>query len=187
MTNYNLQNADPDKLIKTQSYKSAKLTLHSLHKTSVVTKTTILADISGSMSGHKLSCLKDALHKVWRPGIAGIAFNNAVWSFNEQDISQLSVSGTTKMLEALREAWQLNPGHIVLLTDGFADSGANRVLNVVAIHPQPPIDTIGIGDYDKDLLRRIAELTGGRFMDVNDPIQLSQTLQKLLDYRPNSL
>ena len=167
-----------------------KLTLQSLRPKSVLTKTVILADISGSMSGHKMNCLKDALHKVWSPHIEGIAFESNLWSFGKQDINQLQAQGTTHMKEALIEAWSTNPGHIVLLTDGYANGGSSEVLDEVRHHPTPPIDTVGIGghgDYDRQMLEQIALLTNGRFMDVAEPLKLTETLEELLQLESGKL
>jgi len=189
---YDLETKDPDKLVAKQKMKKTNhLTLHARRLPTNQPKTVILADVSSSMSGQKLNCLKDALHKVWRPNMEGIAFESELWAFEKADIDKLRTAGSTNMHDALLEGWKINPEHMVLITDGYADGGAEQILQRVRQHARPPIDTIGISvqgsQYDAELLREIAQLTGGRFMDVNEPLQLSIALQHLLDYRPESL
>ena len=178
-----LTNAQTNNIIAQQTRKKTQsLTLQTLKpKSSTGSKSTILADISGSMYGEPLQQLKKALKKVWRPGITGIAFNSNIYSFEEQDIDTLPATGSTDMIGALSEGWKLESGHMILITDGHPDGGASEVLRNVRLHPTPPIDTIGVGTgYDADLLKQIAELTGGKFMDVSQPLLLTQTLELLL-------
>ena len=166
---------------------SKTLTLRKLNssKSSHSQKTTLLADISGSMNGSPLSELKRALHKVWSPAISGIAFGSDLYSFTGEDIDLLHTSGSTNMIGALREGWSIESSHIILMTDGYPDGGGEGVLQEVRRHPEPPIDTVGIGSgYAEDLLRQIASLTGGRFMDVSQPFMLTQTLEQLLLNKP---
>jgi len=173
--------------------KKESITLKSLNLVVQQNKGTILlADISGSMSGEKMQGLKDALSTVWKPGIQGIAFNHELYELMEQDIQFLDASGTTEMLDALQEAWSRNPSHMILLTDGQPNNGTKEVLQEVSHHTDTPIDTVGIGKhggygYDADFLREIARLTGGRFTDVGEPMKLTETLQFLLDYTPDSI
>jgi hypothetical protein len=134
------------------------------------------------MDGTPLDELKKALKTIWKPSIQGIAFNSEVYSFSQQDIDSLPATGGTEMLPALQEAWNLSPSHIILLTDGHPGESSHTILTQVSLHPTPPIDTIGLGSgYGKDLLQEISRLTKGRFMDVFDPLQLTQTFQFLLE------
>jgi hypothetical protein len=185
-----LTTTDPTKLVPRQTMqKRTTLSLHHLQRAHSGTgKTVILADISGSMSGHKLSCLQDALDKVWCHGVTGIAFNSQLYSFSRSDIFKLYARGTTDMLGALQEAWKTAADHIILLTDGQPDGGASEIVSVVTDHPTPPIDTIGIGaDCDHTLLQDISRLTHGRYNDVQDPLQLTNTIRLMLDFRPDDL
>lgn len=183
-----LTTTDQSKLVSRQTMQKRKtLSLHQLTKTQS-NKTVILADISGSMGGHKLDCLKDALNKVWRPGVTGIAFNHQIWAFEQSDISRINATGATNMHDALLESWKIEPRHIILLTDGQPDRGPSEVLDIVLSHPHPPIDTIGIGDdCDHSLLKEISRLTRGRYNNVQDPLQLTETMRLMLDFRPDDL
>jgi hypothetical protein len=180
----NLSTIDPTKIIKSQSLKSPKkMTLQrlTLAKTPALGKTCILADISGSMWGTPLGELKKALKTVWKPGFSGIAFNSDVYSFSESDISTLPAEGGTCLLPPLQEAWNMSPVHIILMTDGQPSEHESDILEEVSLHKTPPIDTIGLGTFNKHLLQEIARLTKGKFMDVLDPHLLTQTFQFLLE------
>jgi len=182
----NLQNIDNQSLIPRQVLKP-KQTLSLAHlRRAATNRTIILADISGSMMGDKLNNLKKALEKVWRPGISGIAFESELWEFTQADIYALSARGSTNMHDALQEAWLRQQDHIVLLTDGQPNGGPDEILALVRQHPKPPIDTIGIGrDCNHDMLKEISRITGGRYNDVQDPLQLTQTMTLLLSLRPD--
>jgi len=184
---YDLEEKDTSKLIHKQSLQGAKkLTLRDTlkAKTPMRTSTYILADISGSMDGEKMDSLRKALHDVWRPGIHGIAFESEVYDFDEEDIDQLCVAGSTNMLDALLAGWEDSASHIILLTDGHPDQSESEILNHVRSHTNTPIDTIGIGSgrsaYNADFLKMISELTGGRFNSCNKPLLLSEVMQDLL-------
>lgn len=194
MQKFDLTETDADKLVNKQTLKAKHLTLKTIKSSNHTTsEVLLLVDISGSMSGEKLDNLKKALMTVWNPGVKAIGFESSLWEIERSDIQNLTAHSSTYMLAALQEAWSQNPTHIVLLTDGEPTDGTKQeILAQVGEHPKPPIDTIGIGhrngrDYSPDFLKEISRLTGGRFMDVGEPIQLTQTLKYLLDYKPTSL
>jgi len=189
-----LQNTSTQPTVARQTVKKQQsLTLRTLNKDTTKQKgTVILADISGSMRGEKIQNLRKALKKVWRPGIEGIAFCTGMYELREEDISSLDTSGCTAMLAPLQEAWSRSPSHIILLTDGEPDEDKSTILKEVRWHTGIPIDTVGMADssgsyYDPEFLAEIALLTGGRFTDVGEPVQLTDTLQYLLDYKPAGL
>ena len=183
MTQFDLSTTDTARLIAKQTYKPRKpLTLQSLNK-STLSRTIILADISGSMSGEKIHELKRALSTIWRPGLEGIAFESELWAFEQADIQLLQPRGSTNMSQALQEAWNMQPERIILLTDGMPDEGNQAIIGLVQAHPSPPIDTVAIGyDCANSLLQEISRLTGGQFNAVGDPLKLTDTLVKLLEF-----
>lgn len=182
----NLQTTDTSKLVARQTLKPQKtLSLADLRKPTG-TKTIILADISGSMIGTKITNLKTALERIWRPGITGIAFESDLWQFTQKEIHLLSARGSTNMYDALQEAWKLKQDHIILLTDGHPNGGPNAIIAATKLHPHPPIDTIGIGqDCNHAMLQEISRITKGRYNDVQDPVMLTQTMTMLLSFRPD--
>jgi hypothetical protein len=95
-------------------------------------------------------------------------------------VSRLEASGSTAMGDGMRLSAQLLRGIdegtrkvIILLTDGRSNTGSDpREVLVREIIPLGiPIFTIGIGkgvtEYDPDILREIADRTGGEFYEVD--------------------
>ena len=198
MTKFDLDTTNPSiERVSKQSIKGLKqTTLKSITRAKQnlpTTRTLILADISGSMSGEKMRGLKDALNNTLTPGVECIGFEDNMWEIAQADVDHLYSMGGTHMLEALHNAWEKGSSHMVLITDGEpTDANEEQILQEVRLHKEIPIDTIGLGDqgcrnYNPEFLRRIAEITGGRFTDVGQPIKLTNTLQFLLDYKPTGL
>jgi len=186
---------DPSKLVKQQVHTKKHLTLDQLKKqtsslTNAAIKVAIACDISGSMSGYKITEVRRMLKEVHQPHIDAIAFNDDVYLMEPGDFSTLSASGGTAMLACLQELWQHTYKHIILMTDGEPTDGGwgnskPAILTEAAKHTDTPIDTIGIGEhggggYDPDFLRELARITGGRFSDCGEPIQLTSIVQNLL-------
>lgn len=187
-----LQKADESSVTRQTLTKKKAITLQTLKPQALTKGTVLLADISGSMTGGKMRELIDALSSVWNPDMQGVAFNHQLYELTEDDIPFMKSSGTTAMLDALNEAWSRKPKHIILMTDGYPDGGTEEVLGAVRFNTGTPIDTVGIADsagcgYDPKFLWEIASLTGGRFIDVNEPLELTQTLQFLLTYTPDGI
>lgn len=176
--------------VATQHVKGRKLTLQDLKRANmpatVARNIYILCDISGSMSGNKLLALQDALKKVYKPGIKVFAFSDDTYELQESDFPSLGVMGGTYMLNALRETWQCNPRHIILITDGLpTDASEDEILNVANIYKDIPIDTIGISDYGRRgfnarFLEELSTLTGGKFNDCSKPFELTFIIETLL-------
>lgn len=198
MKTYNLTKKEQDLIAKQKLERQNRMTLKTLAKASrspvKYEKTVILGDISGSMAGYKMHELKRCLAEVWGPGLEGIVFGSELWTIEESDIPKLDTAGDTHLFEALCVAWDEHYTHIVLLTDGEpTDECEEEILRVVAErHTDVPIDTVGIGqhghsDYNPEFLRKLAELTGGRFTDCGEPIMLTSIVQHLLEYKPDGL
>jgi len=173
-----------------QSIKGRKVTLADLKRARTpqtqIGNIYIAADISGSMSGSKIYELKRALKATYKPGIKVFAFSDEIYDVQETDFNMLSPTGGTRMLEALRETWDQHPRHIILITDGEpTDASPKDILYAAGNHTNVPIDTIGISEadrrgYDPVFLAELARITGGKFTDCGQPIQLTAIIQTLL-------
>ena len=198
MSDFDLTKTKPDDLIARQKVTKKHLTLDDLKKStqSLQTKSikrAICMDTSGSMAGYKITEVRRMFKELYHPHIDSITFNNDVYLLDKEDFSKLDAVGGTCMLKTLNELWANSYAHIILGTDGEpTDSGEEQILIVAAQHATIPIDTIGIGNkggggYNPDFLRELARITGGRFTDCGEPIQLTSIVENLLLNPPSGM
>lgn len=97
----------------------------------------------------------------------------------QNDISRIQHAGGTNFFPALDMAYQdisvaqARKKHVILLTDGRAESHGVRDLVQAMLAESITVTTVGLGsDTDTDLLRMIAETGGGRFHFAPDPNSL---------------
>ncbi len=97
----------------------------------------------------------------------------------ENDIARIQPGGGTEIFSALDMAYQdmsvvqARRKHVILLTDGRADSQGLRDLVQAMVSESMTVTTVGLGDgADADLLRTIADAGGGRYHAVPDPNSL---------------
>jgi Ca-activated chloride channel family protein len=95
------------------------------------------------------------------------------------DIATIQPGGGTAIFPALDAAYQdisvaqARKKHVILLTDGRADSDGIRDLVAAMIAEGITVTTVGLGDgADSDFLRMIADAGGGRYHHVPDPNSL---------------
>jgi uncharacterized protein with von Willebrand factor type A (vWA) domain len=95
------------------------------------------------------------------------------------EIAQIQPGGGTAIFPALDAAYQdisvvqARKKHVILLTDGRADSHGIRDLVQAMIAENITVTAVGLGDgADGDLLRLIADTGGGRYHHVPDPNSL---------------
>jgi Ca-activated chloride channel family protein len=95
------------------------------------------------------------------------------------EIATIQPGGGTAIFPALDAAYQdisvaqARKKHVVLLSDGRADSQGIRDLVAAMIAESITVTTVGLGDgADADLLRLIADAGGGRYHHVPDPTNL---------------
>jgi Ca-activated chloride channel homolog len=95
------------------------------------------------------------------------------------DIASIQPGGGTAIFPALDAAYQdisvaqARKKHVILLSDGRADSQGIRDLVAAMIAESITVTTVGLGDgADADLLRMIADTGGGRYHHVPDPTNL---------------
>lgn len=97
----------------------------------------------------------------------------------QNELATIQPGGGTAIFPALDAAYQdisvvqARKKHVILLTDGRADSDGIRDLVGSMIAEGITVTTVGLGDgADADFLRLIAEAGGGRYHHVPDPNSL---------------
>jgi Ca-activated chloride channel family protein len=97
----------------------------------------------------------------------------------QNEVATIQPGGGTAIFPALDAAYQdisvvqARKKHVILLTDGRADSDGIRDLVGAMIAEGITVTTVGLGDgADADFLRMIAEAGGGRYHHVPDPNSL---------------
>jgi Ca-activated chloride channel homolog len=97
----------------------------------------------------------------------------------QNEIATIQAGGGTAIFPALDAAYQdisvaqARKKHVILLTDGRADSDGIRDLVGAMIAENITVTTVGLGDgSDADFLRMIADAGGGRYHHVPDPNSL---------------
>lgn len=102
--------------------------------------------------------------------------------FSMVKVATLSLEphGATYYGTALKLALQSEPNRIILLSDGEAGDKTDALAMArICRDRHIRIDTVGIGAEGLDLLRQIAELTGGIFIYANNAAKLQETFAKL--------
>jgi Ca-activated chloride channel family protein len=97
----------------------------------------------------------------------------------QSDVATIQPGGGTAIFPALDAAYQdisvvqARKKHVILLTDGRADSDGIRDLVGAMVSDGITVTTVGLGDgADADFLRMIADAGGGRYHHVPDPNSL---------------
>ena len=101
------------------------------------------------------------------------------------DIARIQPGGGTEIFPALDAAYQdmtvtqARKKHVILLTDGKANSANIRDLVSAMISESITVTTVGLGsDVDEQLLKMIADVGGGRYHAVPDPSSLPRIFTK---------
>lgn len=157
----------------------------------------ILLDTSGSMAGIKIETAKQGalqlLNKI-PPGnkITFITFSSTVNTLIEfadtsgsvgETISSVTAQGNTVLYTALSTAIQIAkkhemPGYIILLTDGNPTDLTNTDAYEKLQFPDGfKVISFGIGDdYNEQLLKILADKTGGILNHIQDPMEIANSL-----------
>lgn len=161
----------------------------------------IVIDRSGSMTGLPLEMAKNAAKAtvgVLAPDdlVEVIAFDTAPTRYVKMqparnrsritgEIARISPGGGTEIFPALDAAYQdmtttaARKKHVILLTDGRAPTNGIHELVSTMTTELISVTTVGLGnDVDDQLLRMIAETSGGHYHAVSDPSQLPRIFTK---------
>lgn len=151
----------------------------------------VIADLSGSMAERafegksRYQCLQEAL-KPFKGRVQVLAFNSRVW---EVDADALPTPDMyTAMHKALDTAIQLEPIHVLLISDGIPDSKPSAIDSATQLANNCIIDTMYIGPQDEtaaiETMKEIAHIGRGRFfnfqIDQQSPALLEAKIDQLL-------
>ncbi|MEM9874411.1 MAG: VWA domain-containing protein [Myxococcota bacterium] len=161
----------------------------------------LVMDRSGSMTGLPMDMAKKAakatVEVLGRDDAIGvIAFDGQPHRYVKMQparngsrirgqISRITPGGGTAIFPALDAAYndmtvfQARKKHVILLTDGKAPSAGIRDLVTAMIAEGITVTTVGLGDdVDEQLLKMIADVGGGNYHQVPDPLSLPRIFTK---------
>lgn len=160
----------------------------------------LVVDKSGSMGGQKIELAKEAARGAVellgpRDFIGVVAFDGSPFWISEivsaaqkglvdERISALSAGGGTNLAPAMQEAYEAlmrtsaRLKHVVILSDGHSTPGDFEGLAQTMASSRITVSTVGIGDADRQLLERIAQVGNGRFYFTNDASAVPQIFAK---------
>ncbi len=154
----------------------------------------IMLDTSHSMAGHKLELAKKgALEYVSRiPGgnkVSLITFSDSVQAYPDANLTdilpQVKATGMTALYSALTSAFEMagksgGSGWILLLTDGHpTDITRPEPYSALKIPPGFRMIEFGIGeDYREDILKALADASGGLLYHITDAQKLPNLMQE---------
>ena len=160
----------------------------------------LVIDRSGSMGGQKMEMAKDAAKSAVellspRDFASVIAFDHASYvvapiqsaaskGIINSAISTIEAAGGTNIYPGLVDAHdQLRRvsaklKHVILLTDGYSEPGDYDGIIRQMVNDQITVSTVGVGDADNELLKRLADSGKGRHYSCDDPQAIPQIFAK---------
>ena len=147
----------------------------------------LLLDVSGSMSSQPLEDLKSAVYALQTMAeIQWIAFDDKVvaTSFDGTDIASLSAGGGTCYIPAIQEAVKyLSTNYvdqIILVSDGCPFESLESILKEAAALNKP-LNTITIGHSAQEIMKQIAEQTGGEQVVVESASEIKRDAKEIFE------
>lgn len=149
---------------------------------------TLVLDVSGSMRGKAIDDLRDAASGVCARYRARVKFEAVTFASSSRrmtvlDFNSLQAGGSTAMHYGLRELLQAPTGsHAVLMSDGRPDSDSLALDEARKLAERKiVVHTVACGESaDEELLRRIAEITGGAFYQAAGSFDLPVAFEQLV-------
>ncbi len=160
----------------------------------------LVIDKSGSMGGQKLELAKDAARGSVellsdKDQIGVIAFDGMPHWVSEMTsasqkstvidrISAIELGGGTTLYPAMQEAFRALQAtssklkHVIILTDGHSTPGDFEGIAQDMAAMRMTVSTVGLGEVDESLLRRIAEIGNGRAYFCTDATSVPQIFAK---------
>lgn len=156
----------------------------------------LVIDKSGSMGGQKLELAKDAARGSVellgdKDQIGVIAFDGMPYWASEMTsaaqkstvidrIAAIELGGGTALYPAMQEAFRALQAttsklkHVIILTDGHSTPGDFEGIAQDMAAMRITVSTVGLGDVDESLLKRIAEIGNGRAYFCTDATSVPQ-------------
>lgn len=156
----------------------------------------IVMDKSGSMGGQKIQLAKEAAAGAVellgeKDQIGVIAFDGTPYWVSEvrpctqkgiilDRIASIEAGGGTTLYPAMDEAFRAlretnaRLKHVIILTDGYSTPGDFESMTQDMVAARITVSTVGIGDADRSMLERIAQLGEGRYYFSDDPSSIPQ-------------
>ncbi|APZ94200.1 VWA domain-containing protein [Fuerstiella marisgermanici] len=160
----------------------------------------LIIDKSGSMGGQKIELAKEAARSAVdllsdKDQIGVIAFDGAPFWVSKMlpgsqkgvvldRIAGIEAGGGTALYPAMEEAFQALQSttarlkHVIILTDGYSTPGDFDGITQEMTAARITVSTVGIGDADQAMLRKIADAGGGRYYFSSDASAIPQIFAK---------
>lgn len=147
----------------------------------------LILDNSGSMCGKPIEDLKDAVRQLQQTAaVEWIAFDNDVvaTSFEGGDLDALKGGGGTCYVPAIQKAVEYLKSNyvdqVILISDGCPFESLKKILDT-AVNLGHPLNTITIGDSAVEIMKQIAEKTGGVQIVVDNAAEIKQNTKDIFE------
>lgn len=150
----------------------------------------VIADLSGSMSSEafegksRYQCLQQALAP-FKGRVQVLAFNSRVWEVDADSLPQPDMF--TAMAKAIETAIQLEPLHVLMISDGLPDNRTTALQAADQLAQTCIMDVMYIGPEDENaegFMQELANVGRGRYInfrvDKESPMQLESEIDSLL-------